>query len=70
VTDLLTAHLQRPSVQAALDDDERRVEGKGERVGTQDVLEVVVARAVVRGVREGGRRDYIAEPRLIFGQVL
>jgi hypothetical protein len=51
-TDLLVQHLEGPSVEAALDDPEGRVEGVGETVGAPDMVEVVVARAVERRVRE------------------
>src|SRR6185503_612726 len=52
VTDLLIEHLERPSIQTALDDDERRGKRLDQSVRTENVLEVVVTRAVVRGVRE------------------
>lgn len=55
VTDLLTEHLERPSVQAPLDNDECRVERLDERIGAEYVLEVIVTGAAVGGVREPRR---------------
>jgi len=55
MTNLFDEHLWRPSVEASLDDDKRRVKRFRERVGTEDMLEVIVAGAVVRGVREPRR---------------
>ena len=54
-TDHLLEHRRRPAVEAALDDPEGRVECLDERIGTEHVHEVVVAGAVVRGVRERRR---------------
>ena len=55
MTDLLIQHLERPAVQASLDDDEGSVQSLDERVGAEDVLEVVVTGAVVRRIREPSR---------------
>ena len=51
---LAEAH-EGPSVEAVLDDAERRIERVDERCGAEDVLEVVVARAVVAGIGERRR---------------
>src|SRR3954467_9920894 len=55
MADDLVEHADRPTVQAAVDDPERGVDGRHQVVGAQHVLEVVVARTVERGVGEPGR---------------
>src|SRR6185503_19213613 len=52
---LVLEHGRRPSVEAVLDDPEGRLERRGESIGAPDVFKVVVARAVVSGVRERRR---------------
>ena len=54
-TEDLVEHVEGPSIEAALDDAEGRVERLGERRGAEHMLEVVVPRAVVAGVRERRR---------------
>ena len=48
-------HRRGPAVQRSLDDAERRIECGDQVRGAEHMLEVVVARAVVRRVREGRR---------------
>jgi hypothetical protein len=61
-------HVSSPSVEAVLDDAKGRVQRIYERIGAEHVLEIVVARAVVRSVRErrglGARfTGEVAEPK-------
>jgi hypothetical protein len=51
-TKLLLEVVDRPSVEEALDDAERRVESFGQRSAAEHVFEVVVAGTVVSSVRE------------------
>ena len=54
-TELIVEQAQGPSVQAAFHDTEGRVEGLDERIRVEHMLEVVVPRAVISGVRERRR---------------
>ena len=56
--DLFLERRDRPAIETRLDDPEGRVEGGGQRIRAEDVLEVVVPRAVERG-RRSAARDHV-----------
>ena len=55
VTDFLVERVDRPAVQAVLNDPKCRVQSLNQLGRAEDVLEIVVSGAVVRGIGEARR---------------